>query len=146
MQPLDLSFLPDLPQKPFLRRVLAELWQDPAVVCIWLTGSLVRGAGDSYSDVDLGIAMQPTAFTADHLPAAARLLTDNAVVHTAVTVGAQATLHQLLLAQGELYDLMVQTTEHPMREQVRFVLACRDAAFAAQHPRRRVRAPGLQVR
>ena len=132
MQPLDRSFVPDLPQRQFLRRVLEDLWQAPAIVCIWLTGSLVRGARDSYSDGDLGIAMQPAAFTADQLPAAARLLTDNAVVHTAVKVGEQATLYQLLLAQGELYDLMVQTTEHPMREQVRFVLACRHEAFAAQ--------------
>jgi hypothetical protein len=132
MQHLDTSLLPDLPQKHFLLRVLADLCQDPAVVCIWLTGSLGRGAGDSYSDVDLGIALQPAVFDPDHLPASARLLRDNAIVHKLAKVGEHATLHHLLLAHGELYDLMVQTTEHTMREQVRRVLACRDEAFGAQ--------------
>src|SRR3712207_371245 len=132
MQDLDMSLLPDLPQKHFLVRVLADLWQDPAVVCLWLTGSFARGAGDIYSDVDLGVAVQPAAFDPDRLPASARLLVDNAVAHQPAKLGEHATLHHLLLRHGELYDLIVQTTEHPMREQIRLVLACRDEAFAAQ--------------
>lgn len=132
MQDLDTSVLPDLPQKDFLVRVLADLWQDPAVVCIWLTGSMARGAADIYSDVDLGVAVRPANFDPDRLPAPARLLEDNAVAHQPAKMGEHATLHHLLLAHGELYDLVVQTTEHSMREQVRLVLACRDEAFAAQ--------------
>jgi predicted nucleotidyltransferase len=74
MNNLDASLLPDLPQKRFLLRVLAELWQDPAVVCLWLTGSLVRGTADIYSDVDLGVAVQPAVFHPDILPTSAQLL------------------------------------------------------------------------
>jgi predicted nucleotidyltransferase len=124
--------LPDLPQQHFLRKVIAELWQDPAVVCLWLTGSLARGVGDIYSDVDLGVAVQPAAFNAAELPASARLLKEKAVVHKAAKVGEHATLHYLLLDHGELYDLMVQSTEHTMRKQARVVLGCRDEAFGAQ--------------
>ncbi len=132
MQILDLASLPDLPQKHFLMRVLAELWQDPTVVCIWLAGSLALGAGDIYSDVDLGIAVLPAAFDPDKLPASARLLKENAITHHPATMGEHATLHYLLLVNGELYDFMVQTTEHPTREQIRLVLACRDEAFGAR--------------
>lgn len=132
MQDLDLSLLPDLPQQHFLRKVIADFWQDPTVVCLWLTGSLARGVGDIYSDVDLGVAVQPAAFNAAELPASAHLLKEKAVVHKTAKVGEHATLHFLLLDHGELYDLMVQTTEHTMRKQARVVLGCRDEAFGAQ--------------
>ena len=132
MQELDISLLPDLPQKQFLVRVLADLWHDPAVVCLSLTGSLARGAGDIYSDVDLGVAVQPESFDPDQLPASARLLMENAVVHQPAKMGEHATLHHLLLAHGELYDLMVYTTGYPLREQLRLVLACRDDDFGAR--------------
>jgi len=132
MQELDISLVPDLPQKHFLVRLLTDLWQDPAVVCLCLTGSLARGAGDIYSDIDLGAAVQPVAFDPEQLPSSAQLLRDNAVMHHRTRVGEHATLHHLLLAHGELYDFMVLTTEHSMREQVRVVLACRDEAFGAR--------------
>jgi hypothetical protein len=132
MQDLDISLLPDLPQKRFLVPLLTDLWQDPEVVCIWLTGSLARGTADMYSDVDLGIAVQSGAFDPEHLPASARLLKDHAVTHNTAKMGDYATLHYLLLEHGELYDFMVQTTEHSVREQVRLVLACRDETLSDQ--------------
>jgi predicted nucleotidyltransferase len=132
MQDLNVSLLPDLPQKHFLLHLLADLWQDPAVVCLWLTGSLARGTADIYSDVDLGVAVQPAASHPDRLPASAQLLKDNTVAHKMTNVGEHATLHYLLLAHSELYDLMVQTTEHTIRKQPRLVLACWDEAFGAQ--------------
>ena len=43
---------PDLPQKRFLIDVVQGLWRDPAIVAVWLGGSLARGEGDRNSDVD----------------------------------------------------------------------------------------------
>jgi|YNPBryantNP2012_1023418.scaffolds.fasta_scaffold00123_9 predicted nucleotidyltransferase len=67
---LDWTLLPDLPQRGRLAEVVADLAADPNVVAIWLTGSLARGAGDPYSDVDLGIALRTEAYAADEMPAA----------------------------------------------------------------------------
>lgn len=51
MTALDLSHLPDLPQRETICEVVAALWQQAGVIAVWLGGSLARGAGDAYSDV-----------------------------------------------------------------------------------------------
>src|SRR5690348_6495812 len=113
MRELDLSLLPDLPQKQLLVRVLTDLWQDTNVVALSLAGSLARGEGDIYSDVDLGVAVRPEAFDPDRIPESARLLVDNAVAHQRAKPGEHAALHHIMLSNGDVYDLLIQSTAHP---------------------------------
>jgi len=129
---LDLTLLPDLPQSDRLAAVVADLAADPDVVAIWLGGSLARGAGDRYSDVDLCIALRPEVYAADEIPAAAARLTAAAVTQLPFHFGGEATLWHMLLDDGAIYDLHVQPADEAPPHGLKLVLACRDAEFGAQ--------------
>jgi hypothetical protein len=128
---LDTSGLPDLPQRARLAAVATEIWREPSAVALWIGGSLARGAGDRFSDVDLRVAVPLDAFDPDRVLASAPALSDTAVAHLRIPFGDDAVLHHLMLRDGEIYDLFVQTTERPPADEPRRVLACRDAAFGA---------------
>jgi predicted nucleotidyltransferase len=129
---LDLSRLPDLSQSALLRQVAADLWEDSGVRALWLGGSLARDAGDEDSDVDLRVAVMPDAFDPARLPDAAHRLARRAAVHLPFAWGEGAVLHHLLLDDGAISDLFVQTTERDPSEEHRLILGCRDAVFAAK--------------
>ena len=59
MAELKLSNLPLLPQMETLRNIAPIIWENDEVVALWIIGSLARGKGDVYSDVDLGVAVKP---------------------------------------------------------------------------------------
>jgi predicted nucleotidyltransferase len=126
---LDLTPLPDLPQSQRLAEVVADLWADPDVVAIWLGGSLARGAGDRYSDVDLCIALRPEVYAADEIPAAAARLTAAAVTRLPFHFGGEATLWHMMLDDGAIYDLHVQPADEAPPRGIKRALACRDDAF-----------------
>jgi predicted nucleotidyltransferase len=129
---LDLALLDGiahLPQHRRLATVAAELWSDRAVVAVWLGGSLARGGGDAWSDVDLRVAVTPEAFAADTLPAGAGGLAADVVGTHILRFGERAVLFHMLLGDGQIYDLLVQTADHPPTREARVVLACRDAAL-----------------
>ncbi|MDQ1301302.1 MAG: hypothetical protein QG637_1223, partial [Chloroflexota bacterium] len=126
---LDLTCLPNLPQSRGLAEVAADLWADPDVVAIWLAGSLARGAGDAYSDVDLCIALRPEVYVADELPAAAARLAAAAVTQLPFHFGGEATLWHMMLEDGTIYDLHVQPDDEAPPRGVKLALACRDDAF-----------------
>jgi predicted nucleotidyltransferase len=132
--PPDLSGVPNaLPQKRRLAAVAADLWRDPNVCALWLGGSLARGTADAHSDVDLRVAVSLDAFDANNAPASARQLTDAVVAGLRVPFGDDAVLHHLLLGDGEIYDLFVQTTQREPSNEARLVLACRpESGFAAK--------------
>lgn len=121
------ALLPDLPQKRFLIEVVEGLWQDPSIVAVWLGGSLARGQGDPNSDVDLRLALRPETYT--RMPAAASPIFEMAVVHQRLEFAEDSTLHHMLLRNGQIYDLLVQSTARRPTNERRLVLACRDAAF-----------------
>ncbi len=130
---LNLSGVPDdLPQKRRLALVAAELWRDENVAALWLGGSLARGTGDAHSDVDLRVAVAPAAFDFQTAPGRATTLLDAVVAGLHTPFGGDAVLHHLLLDDGEIYDLFVQTTVREPSSEVRLVLACRDEAFGAK--------------
>jgi predicted nucleotidyltransferase len=120
-----------LPQSRRLAEIAADLWADPDVVAIWLGGSLARGAGDPYSDVDLCIALRPEAYAADEVPASAARLTAAAVTLLPFHFGGEATLWHMLLDDGAIYDLHIQPAGEAPPRGIKLVLACRDEAFAA---------------
>lgn len=131
MTALNLDLLPDLPQRPFLKELATDLWNDPEVVALWLGGSLARGAGDAHSDVDLRVAVASESVSETLPPAAVRLETQ-VVYRLILRIGDDAVLHHLLLRDGQIYDLWVQTAAREPSHERRLVLGCRDAAFAAR--------------
>jgi hypothetical protein len=129
IDPATFAIVPALPQKEFLLRVVEALWQDPSIVAVWLGGSLARGKGDRNSDVDLRIAVAPEKHAGTFMPSGAALLFEGAVVHQRLEFGEEATLHHMLLGNGQIYDLLVQSTARRPTNEHRLVLGCRDARF-----------------
>lgn len=115
-----------------LARIARALWDDPDVRGLWLGGSLARGEGDRHSDVDLRIALAPSAYSASALPASARMLVDAAVVTQRMELGPERCLFHMLLDNGEICDLLVQTVGQPPIPERRLVLGCRDPDLAAR--------------
>jgi predicted nucleotidyltransferase len=130
--PFDLSFLDHLPQRRRLALVLADLWAEPSVMALWLGGSLARGAGDAYSDVDLRVAVTPAAFSDTEFPTGAERLREAAVAVLPLRFGAYSVLFHTLLDDGEIYDLNVLRSDQVPPTERRRLLACRDDNLAAQ--------------
>ena len=130
MDGLNLDALPDLPQRPLLIELARDFWDDPTVTALWLGGSLARGAGDAHSDVDLRVALAPPASASEALPASAHRLAARITYAFTWRFDEDAVLHHLLLDDGQIYDLLVQTTRREPNREARLVLGCRDEAFA----------------
>ncbi|MEN9937565.1 MAG: hypothetical protein RLZZ387_4144 [Chloroflexota bacterium] len=118
-----------LPQHRRLLTVVAELWRDRTTRAIWLGGSLARGAGDRWSDVDLRVAVEDARFSPDVMPSGAHHLAADSVGSHTLRFDEHAVLFHILLADGEIYDLLVQTASHPPTNEARLVLGCRDDAL-----------------
>ena len=132
MNDLNLGTLPALPQRPLLVELARDFWDDPAVAALWLGGSLARGVGDAHSDVDLRIALTPPAAVPDTLPASAHRLTARMTYCFTYRIAADAVLHHMLLDDGQIYDLWVQTAAREPSREARLVLGCRDEALASK--------------
>jgi hypothetical protein len=127
INPVNFDPVPNLPQKKFLIHVVEGLWEDPSIIAVWLGGSLARGQGDRNSDVDLRVALRLQEYA--RMPSGATLLFQMAVVHQRLEFAEDSTLHHMLLRNGQIYDLLVQSTSRPPTSEHRLVLACRDAQF-----------------
>ncbi len=127
ISPANFELVPDLPQKKFLIQTVDRIWEDPSVIAIWLGGSLANGQGDRNSDVDLRVALGPEKY--ERMPSGATSLFQMAVVHQRLEFAEDSTLHHMLLRNGQIYDLFVQSTTRPPTNERRLVLACRDAQF-----------------
>jgi len=126
------TILPDLPQSRRLAALVADLWADQDVVALWLGGSLARGEGDRYSDVDLRVALRPETYSPDQIPESARQLISAAVTRLPLRFGGEAVIWHMMLDNGEMYDLHVQPSSEKPPYEARLVLACRDADFGEQ--------------
>jgi len=130
----ELSFdgLPDIPQVQTLARMASGIWDHEDVVALWVGGSLATGRADAYSDIDLRVAVRPARVSAWRDPDFVALLSVPCVGSYFRAFGEAAFLYHLLLANGDIYDFFVQTTERePFGEPV-VVLGCRDDDFAAR--------------
>lgn len=130
MAELDLAALPDLPQTATLRRVAPRLWAHSRVAAIWIGGSLARGAGDAYSDVDLRAAVAPEDLPAWRAPDLDTLFDGAVIGQHPLRFGDDAILHHLVLANGDIFDFLAQTTTRTPTAEPLLVLGCRDADFA----------------
>lgn len=129
MATLDLSRVADLPQKPLLAAVAAELFADDTVRGLWLGGSLAHGEGDAYSDIDLRVALSPDAFADGALPACADTLIRRRVAGLVLPFDTRV-LHHLMLDTGAIFDLLLQPADIPPAEEIRLVLGVKDDALA----------------
>jgi len=132
MADLDLSALPDLPQRPLLMELAHDLWADPSVAALWLGGSLARGKGDAHSDVDLRVALAGADQVPEMLPPSASRIASRITYSLLWRFAEDAVLHHMLLDSGQIYDFLVQTATRPPGSEARLVLGCHDEALAAK--------------
>lgn len=133
MQELFLSHLPGLPQCATLRTIAPRLWSREEIVALWIEGSLARGAGDLFSDVDLHVAVAPEQLANWKTPDFSHIFQASeapVVGKHFLAFGEHAFLHHLLLANGDIFDFFVQDTIQPLSSDAKLVLGCRDEAFA----------------
>ncbi len=131
MKALTLDTLPDLPQIAVLTRIATRLWADSTVLALWLGGSIARGKADAHSDIDLRVAVSPDALPEWLEPGMAALsaLIGETVVGVHALRWDRTVLHQALLADGVIIDLLVQSVDRDPPQDVTLVLGCRDDAF-----------------
>jgi hypothetical protein len=129
--PLNFSRVPDLPQTALLKEVATELFSGDDVRAIWLGGSLARGQGDLFSDIDLRLFVTNESFSEIELPADATILRRDAVVHLPMNFGT-GVLHHLMLGSGTILDLFVQKATAEPSPEARLILGVKDAALAAK--------------
>lgn len=132
IEPLNVDGLPSLPQTPFLKEVVTRVWQHPEVMAVWLGGSLARGHGDPYSDIDLRVAVEIAQVSKWEKPDFKGIFDSQPLAHHLMRFGEGAFLHHLLAANGDVYDLYVQTLEHPLSPEECLILGCRNEAFRAK--------------
>jgi predicted nucleotidyltransferase len=133
MDALDLGHLPDLPQRDTIGAVAATLWQQAGVIAVWLGGSLARGAGDAYSDVDLRVAVVPADLPSWEEPPFEQIFVHSPIVgHQVLRFDDDALLHHLLLANGVLFDFYVQSAERELSAEPNLILGCRSDLLASR--------------
>src|SRR5579871_6407057 len=126
MTTLSLDALSDMPQRSNLRFLATALWREESVVALWLGGSLARGEGDAFSDVDLRVGVRPEALEAWQSQDFTTLFGGKVLANVRLTFGADTFLHHLMLTDGMIVDLLVQSAERPPYPETLIVLGCRD--------------------
>lgn len=126
---LDFSHLPDLPQTPLLKQVANELFASDDVRAVWLGGSLARGSGDAFSDIDLRLFVTDDSFSETELPVAAVTLREHAVVRLPLRFD-NVVLHHLMLDSGAIFDLLVQKASSEPSSEARLILGVKDDVLA----------------
>jgi hypothetical protein len=131
MEALDLRHLPDLPQQKTIREVATALWQQQEVIALWLGGSLACGVGDVFSDIDFRVAVAPSHLAYWQGPSFERVFPHTSVVgQQFLRFGEHAFLHHLVLSNGELFDLSIQSAESELTPEPHQILGCRSDLFA----------------
>ena len=100
------------------------------MVALWLGGSLAAGTGDTYSDIDLRVAVPPADLAAWQASDLHMLFDSPPLARHFVPLGEDAFLHHLILPNGDILDLLVQSDERAPGDELTLILGCRSAAFA----------------
>ena len=124
---LALDTLPDMPQLKALHRFAPLAWQRPDVIAMWIGGSTARGNADLYSDVDVVVVVQDAALETWKQSWVQSLFGESVVGYKAFPLGEQAFLHHLILASGDIYDVVVRSLHAELPKDTILVLGCRDA-------------------
>jgi predicted nucleotidyltransferase len=129
--PTNISHLPDLPQSEILEAIATELWAATEIRAIWLGGSLARGGGDRFSDIDLRLFVTDASFSESELPEAAMILRRSTVVHLPL-IFPNGILHHLMLDSGMIIDLLIHQESSEPSNEARLILAVKDEALHAK--------------
>ena len=129
---LRLEALPPLPQSQTVRDIAPRLWQDERVVAIWLGGSLAAGSADQYSDIDMRLAVAPSDITGWEAPDLDTFLGGAPLARQFVRFGESSFLHHLIVQNGDILDLLVQSAEVNLGSEAVLVLGCRSDVFAGR--------------
>lgn len=127
---LRLDSLPALPQARTIAMIAPRVWQDEHVVALWLGGSLAAGTGDAYSDIDLRVAVLPADLAAWRTSDLHTLFDAPPLARHFVPLDEDTFLHHLILPNGDILDLLVQSDERAPGDELTLVLGCRSEAFA----------------
>src|SRR5260370_38094229 len=105
MTELQLSNLPDLPQRASIVEAASNIWPEAGVVALWLGGSLARGAGELFGDVDFRAAVAPEQLAPCEKRRVERLFTHPSVPEQGeMRVGDDTVLQHMGLSTGEIFD------------------------------------------
>lgn len=143
MTDLDLKLLPDLPQCRTFAHFAPRFWEQASVRGLWIGGSLARGDGDPYSDIDLRLAVSADALEGWNIPDFDSLFAGMCLGTLFISFGARAFLHHLVLSNGDIYDVWVQDVAEEVHDPVLLLLGCRDEALARRLTATKVEAPVL---
>jgi hypothetical protein len=130
MPELDLGVLPQMAQERTISWLAPAIWADGRVVALWLGGSLARGEGDLYSDIDLRVTVDPDDLERWRAMDTQGLTGGQVAAGHTFPLGDDALIHHLLLRNGDIVDLLIQTTARPPNVEPLLMLGCRDEAFA----------------
>lgn len=121
--------LQSLPQLHSLRQVVEQLNGNQDVRAIWLGGSFAAGNADRFSDLDLRVAVPADLLGRWRTPEWSSLLGQEPLGQTFLAFAPDAFMHHLVLADGTILDLFIQSTARDNPEKDVKVLICRDAEF-----------------
>ena len=99
-------------------------------MAIWLGGSLAAGTADQYSDIDLRIAVAPSDIASWEEANLDTFLGSPPLARQFVRFGERSFLHHLIVQNGDILDLLVQSAEVNPGPEVALVLGCRSDALA----------------
>lgn len=128
METIFFDNLLSLPQIPFLRLLAQRIWQQEGVIALWLGGSFARGTADKFSDIDLRVCISVDAAESWEQPDF-NLLFDGEVVGSRYSSFGSIQLYQIVIANGYIVDLIVQTTEQKPPQDYVYLIGCRDEDF-----------------
>lgn len=130
MAELDFEKLPELPQIHRVRELSLRLWQRPEVEALWLGGSLAASRGDPYSDIDYRVAVSDAALSQWESPEPGSI-PGAWLVRRTVRLGDGGVLHQLMLDDAELLDVVVWRASSVRIDEPVIVLGCRSESLQA---------------
>ena len=131
MSDIDLGPLAQASHASLIRAMARKCAADTAIQAIWVGGSLAAGQGDTYSDVDFRIAIEPGQLDNWISPDWERYLPIRSSGGQLLRFGEQALLHHMVLQDGTIVDFYVQDTTRANPEPHVVILACRNAKLRA---------------
>ena len=101
----------------------------PEVRALWVGGSIAAGRADRYSDVDCGVALGAEGFLRFGEADLDDLFGSACVAHAERSFGDDLVLHQIVLDDAEIFDLLVWRASAVRVDEPVILLGCRDAGL-----------------
>lgn len=123
---IDLGILEGGPHANLIRGLTEKCIADPAILAVWVGGSLASGTGDHFSDIDFRIAVADGTVGQWGEVDWSRYLPAARAGGIQLRFGASNLLHHMVLADGTIVDFFVQETQPTNTEPSVVILYCPD--------------------